>query len=400
MSVATKRKRASDARGESDCRNARSRGGEKVVATDIGHAAANTTLDDYSDDTDGGSVERAADDVVGGTGDGFVRRKNKAGGDGLNCATDGGNVPASESNAVSDGQQADSEMSCVAGRKSKRRTGTLAKPSRVLSVAAGGGDPANVTECYCPSTCLQLITLQSYRVSALRSRIMLENRIRAQVALTQGYRASMEEGEREKRFKEASEFIKRVTSGGDGVEGEADWAAVATLVIHAYAAIDAWNVYISNIEKQMVKLLKTLPIAAEIDKPEFRGFGHLMLAKLIGECGDLSLYSNPAKVWKRMGCAPHNGKMPSTWRSGKEGKLTAEDWTAIGYCPRRRSEAYLIGENIVKQNGDGPYRKRYNAVRAIEKERHPDWPAGRCHSHAMLLATKQLIRDVWIAWRK
>jgi hypothetical protein len=122
------------------------------------------------------------------------------------------------------------------------------------------------------------------------------------------------------------------------------------------------------------------------------------LGTIIGETGDLSLYANPAKVWKRLGLAPFNGKMPSTWRSGKEGKLSSEEWSAIGYSPRRRSVMYVIGESLVKQN-DGDYRKRYDEAKAAIAAAHPDYSKGRCHNHGMLLCVKRLVRDLWKQWR-
>ena len=89
---------------------------------------------------------------------------------------------------------------------------------------------------------------------------------------------------------------------------------------------------------------------------------------------------------------------------------------AGGYSPRRRSIAYLIGEGLVKQNfvsggqGDGrlesesgsagPYRSRYDQKKAEFAEKHPDYKPLRCHLHGMLLATKLLLKNLWIEWRR
>jgi hypothetical protein len=133
-------------------------------------------------------------------------------------------------------------------------------------------------------------------------------------------------------------------------------------------------------------------------------------------------YANPAKVWRRLGCAPYtfDGKtqMPSTWRGGRSGKLPASEWEACGYSPRRRSIAYLVGDLIVKANKlkqagaggvgvdaeelaarPGPYRVRYDEAKAAVAALHPDYPKQRCHYHGMLLATKRLLRELWRAWR-
>jgi hypothetical protein len=211
----------------------------------------------------------------------------------------------------------------------------------------------------------------------------------------------------------------------------------------------------------MKKCVIRLPVAnspeAWLNRPEQRGFGALFLAILIGETGDLNTYTNPGKVWRRMGCAPwtfnptgeEGGEktlMGATWRSGREGKLPASEWEAFGYSPRRRSIAYLVGEGIVKQNGkdsaetakkkreagrdvitvNGPYHQRYTSAKAHAYETHPEWDwkdceecegAGRvdgetckcggagkkclrAHRHGMLLATKMLFRNLWMEWRK
>lgn len=135
-----------------------------------------------------------------------------------------------------------------------------------------------------------------------------------------------------------------------------------------------------------------------VEMPEQRGFGIESLATIIGETGDLGNYPNPGNLWARMGCAPFqsNGKafMGATWKAGKEGKLSGEEWTQFGYSPRRRSVAYVIGENLVKQNATGPYRARYNGAKAAAAESHTDWKPLRCHRHAMLLATKLLLKNL------
>jgi hypothetical protein len=150
----------------------------------------------------------------------------------------------------------------------------------------------------------------------------------------------------------------------------------------------------------------------------------LFLAIVVGECGDLANYANPAKLWRRMGCSPwvFNGKtlMGATWKSGKEGKLPASEWELFGYSPRRRSISYLIGEGILRQNGSqearkayeiggvsyparlarlcGPYRARYDYAKNACAENHPDYKPLRCHLHGMLLGTKLLIKNLWIEW--
>lgn len=277
-----------------------------------------------------------------------------------------------------------------------------------------------------PQVCDQLRELQRQRICNLKSRIMICNRLVATVATASGYNAGMEEKERLDRFKQASETIAAV------LEGEYENHACAGIIQATGVAIDGFDRMVKGYEKAMVKLAKQLPSAAWVAEPAQRGFGILSLAIIVGECGDLDNYANPAKVWRRMGCAPYqsDGKtlMPATWRGGKEGKLSAEEWEDVGYSPRRRSIAFLIGEGLCKQNGGdrrddtdtgaaangnggtdepqgetekaavGPYRLRYDETKAKVQREHPDYPKLRCHRHGMLLATKLLLKNLWIDW--
>jgi len=198
-------------------------------------------------------------------------------------------------------------------------------------------------------TCTGLQALQRQRAWYIKSRNMMGNRLQATVAGMQGYNSGLKEAERKKLFLEAGKHIKKVGRG----EAEQN-----PLILTGLIAIKAFEDEKKSTEKEMLKLVKQLPVASWVEKPEQRGFGLLFLAIVVGETGDLSNYSNPGKLWRRLGCAPFTkgGEtlMGATWRgrgNGKRGeKLHASDWEAFGYSPRRRSIAFLIGENIVKQN--------------------------------------------------
>lgn len=265
-----------------------------------------------------------------------------------------------------------------------------------------------------PSTVADLQALQRQRSVILKSRNMQANRLQAIVAGTLGYSSSMAEKDRKKKFGEATELIKAVANGTTDHPMKA-------VILTTLTGIDAFNEMKVALEKSMIALAQKLPIAAWVERPEQRGFGLLFLAIVIGETGDLNNYANPAKVWRRMGCAPWSfdgeTRMGSSWR-GK--KLPASEWEAFGYSPRRRSIAFLIGEGIVKQNtlkkgpGEderkcdddantvtpGPYRLRYDEAKSRAKEVHPDWTPQHCHRHGMLLATKLLLKNLWIEWRR
>ena len=247
----------------------------------------------------------------------------------------------------------------------------------------------------------ELQCLQRERAQALKSRNMNANRLQAIVAGTMGYSSGASEAERKKMFGEAGKLIKAIAAGEESPR-------IASLVRTSLIGIEAFDDMKTQLEKQMVKLAKQLPAAAWVEQPEQRGFGMLFLAIVVGETGDLNNYANPGKVWRRLGCAPFSKDgetlMGATWRSraGSKGttKLHALDWEEFGYSPRRRSIAYLIGEGIVKQNGEGPYRKRYDEKKAEYQQKNPDYSALRCHRHGMLLATKMLLKHLWIEWRR
>lgn len=241
----------------------------------------------------------------------------------------------------------------------------------------------------------ELQALQRQRAVLTKSRIMQSNRLQAIVAGAIGYQANMSEKDRQKKFAEASALIEECRD-------ESFEHPMAAVVRTTLIGIDAFEAQQRVYEKEMLALAKKLPVAAWVAHKDRRGFGLLQLAIVVGECGDLANYPNPAKIWRRMGCAPHSfdgqTHMGATWRAGKEGKLPAAEWASFGYSPRRRSIAYLVGEGIVKQNDAGPYRTHYDQTKDAAQERHPDWPKLRCHRHAMLLATKRLLLDLWRTW--
>lgn len=169
-------------------------------------------------------------------------------------------------------------------------------------------------------------------------------------------------------------------------------------------------------EKEMVKLVKRLPVYGWVKS--VNGFGDVSFATVVGECGDIGSYRNPSCIWKRMGLAPFEGKAGATWR--KIGGLSAEQWIAAGYSPKRRSVAYnldkiiggmglwrpLIGSDLTDAN----YYQRVFAERArIEavklempvtasdkgKESYTKYVANR----AMRYTQKRLLRELWRAWR-
>jgi hypothetical protein len=252
------------------------------------------------------------------------------------------------------------------------------------------------------SVCQSIASAHRERSIAIKSGIMLGNRLVATIAQVIGYHAGRDKKSRDKLFSDARKIVKSLSSLSEAPASVGKITPGMREQTHSLSsAVDKFSDLADGLGKEMVRLAKELPVAEWVGDKNQRGFGLLSLAQVIGETGDLSLYSAPGKAWKRLGLMPFNGKMPSTWRKHKgQGGLTAKQWTEIGYNPRRRSICYVLGENLVKLNGKGPYRKRYDEAKKSGKKDHPDWTDGHAHKHGMLLAVKLLIRDLWIEWNR
>lgn len=308
--------------------------------------------------------------------------------------------------------------------------------------------------------CCSLQSLERQRRFALKQCVRGENAITAFVACNAfGYHSGIQsESEREELWKRAGKLVKEIDSGetvtvSDGgraaedddydsrVDAEharvpADDPNAASRVATERARVTgvvriskisrkAWADYEKGLMDKMVELAGQLPVAPWLSQPECRGISLGMLATIVGESGNLSNYANPAKLWKRLFGAPieKNGKtmMPSRWRLEKG--LSAEDWEDAGYSPHRHATMQQLKENIVRQNGDGPYRRRYDEAKERTRETHPEWWAcSKCegkgktdrkkcqnckgtgevamhpHRHAQLLAAKRFVRDLWNKW--
>lgn len=163
-----------------------------------------------------------------------------------------------------------------------------------------------------------------------------------------------------------------------------------------------------KVERLMAKQAKMLPTYLSF-VDALNGFGAIGFAQIIGECGDLSLYANPAKVWKRMGLALVGGE--------RQRKCSDTDKAiAHGYSPTRRSTMFVIGDSLLKKQN--PYKDLYNERKAYEVARAEangltvapaaKIPRGKAdqfmsqmhvHLRSQRYVEKRLLRDLWRAWR-
>lgn len=198
--------------------------------------------------------------------------------------------------------------------------------------------------------------------------------------------------------------------GGDKAEAEIVYRAMLgkgdhALAVYAIAAnapfLQARSLINSSrvqVEKRLTVLAKQLPAGVVKWAEDIRGLGMGSLAAVIGECGDIGTYSNPAKLWKRMGLAV----MPDGGRQRRvEGAAALEH----GYSPSRRSIAWNISATVMKiQSGNetkgteaGPYRVLYDQRKAYERPRVDS--DGHAHNRALRYVAKRILRNLWRAWR-
>lgn len=234
--------------------------------------------------------------------------------------------------------------------------------------------------------------MQSDRRRAIKARIRITNMVQAEIARALGYTSDMEEKAGAKIWTKAGKVIaavldpfKKKPEGAKAPKGCEEVADVfRIMILHLHEIAKDFKAQQLQCEKLMIKMIEKLPIAKWIKG--VRGISLLGAAVLIGETGNLSNYDSKSKVWKRLGLAVFNGKA--------QRKARGEEGIEQGYSPFRRSVAWNIGENFVKQ-GD-TYRKIYLAHKEIQLAR--DITRGHADNRAKRYATKKFVADLWKVW--
>lgn len=191
--------------------------------------------------------------------------------------------------------------------------------------------------------------------------------------------------------KERAAIAKRVSEIVDDPAGT-EWEAVVAASVAArapFASIEARAV------KEMSRLAETLPVWSAFGDG-VRGFGAASLAVIVAEAGDISLYANPGKLWKRMGLAV----MGDVRQGGLPKNASAEAWIEHGYNRQRRSRMWNIGDALIKGNRDGQYRTIYLARKEYELARDPEMKPIKAHRRAQRYMEKRLLKNLWQAWRR
>lgn len=212
------------------------------------------------------------------------------------------------------------------------------------------------------------------RCHAMESRKILDLRMRSLLRLELGWRRDLPDKERKAINDQAGELM------------EQEEAHIQSRLPYEKMENDA--------KKIVAKLARQLPVWDSFGKA-IRGFGEVSLAVIVAEAGDLSLYDNHSKLWKRMGLAAGQNRVPPNLSR----EARAEAWIARGYSPRRRSHMWNIGDAMIKGNQDGKYRTLYLARKEFEHQRDPEMTKMHAHRRAQRYMEKRLLRDLWRAWR-
>lgn len=273
-------------------------------------------------------------------------------------------------------------------------------PTQSVQPQATGGDGVRAivrvsTTAASPDPIIRLRELQAQRLSVVRSQRSLVLQSQALTRRVLGWQAGADEDDREKINAKAQEIVEAI-EGGKEIAPECLKAAlvVSENVLIWAAARDPIDKRRKEIESQMRDAAGSLRVWPFVEK--IRGFAALGLAIIVGEAGDIGTYANPGKLWKRFGVAPLDGKAASTWRS--KGGLSSEQWETFGYCPRRRSALFTIGDSLIKCN-NSDYRKIYDERKAYEAARNPEMTKLHAHRRAQRYMEKRLLLDLWKAWR-
>lgn len=195
---------------------------------------------------------------------------------------------------------------------------------------------------------------------------------------------------------------QRVIENHDADAPEAGWDALSActpIITNSAASRYAWDSLRAQTEKEMRRLVKSLPVYAWTK--DVAGFGELGLAIIIGETGDLNNYATKERVWKRLGLAVIEGE--------RQQKRTNTDQAAAhGYTPRRRAEIWTIADSMFKHQWvgakedraagpSGPYGEVY-ARRKAHTEGREGWTLAHRDNDARRVMTKALLENLWRVW--
>lgn len=243
-----------------------------------------------------------------------------------------------------------------------------------------------------------------------RSDLALGSFIRTQL----GWSRALPKAEAEKINKAARDLIalgEKVASGKATAIGDATFGQWGAVILASIQGRSHWDAIELAAVKEMERLARSLPAWPSFGEP-IKGFGVRSLAVIVGEAGDLSLYANPAKLWKRMGLAVMGGVR----QGGLRKSASADEWITHGYNAKRRSLMFVVGDVLIKNQNE--YRDVYLARKDFERakaqaagltvapaakipaKRKAEFMSdGHIHRRAQRYMEKRLLKNLWQAWR-
>lgn len=203
--------------------------------------------------------------------------------------------------------------------------------------------------------------------------------------------------------KQAEKLVKSAKNPIALAEQEAEFFASATDDACRDLSDSAWTYALSvvpiqrkiaSIEKQMTKIAELLPGWSFVEG--VNGYGAVGFASIVGECGNLSNFASPAKLWKFLGIAPKHCYIK---QAGGVPEIPKE----------RRSVSWKYAESMFKAKN--AYTTLYRSRREYEAANHPEFDTGKtnakggkqltkhCDNRARRYAEKRFLRDLWRAWQ-
>ena len=265
----------------------------------------------------------------------------------------------------------------------------------------------------------ELVALQRKRRFCIVSQSRIDRSMESLIASAIGFRIDAEEADRKKVFAQAK-MIRLDVEKGKPPQTETA-ADLVPLILTSAASRAQWDGLRGEAEKQMVALVKRLPVYTNF-ATNVRGLkAGLGLAIICAEAGiPLGDYRTVSGLWKRLGLAVIDGVRQRKMTD----KAAAE---RHGYSPKRRAEVWAQcsdsmfraqwrgpkdEDGVVTPAGPiGPYGEVYAKRRAWTEPRieatadlpagdPAKWTKGRCHNDARRIMTKELLKDLWVEWRK
>ena len=268
----------------------------------------------------------------------------------------------------------------------------------------------------------ELVQLQRMRKHCIVAQSRCDRSIEQLIASMSGFQMDADEKVRKASFARAAAYRKRVEEEGWGQSADDTQTASAPsfldcMIIASAQARRPWDDQRAKCEKDMERLVKLLPVYPFVES--VRGLGAKGFAIIVAEAGlPIGEYRTVSGLWKRLGLAVIGGEC-------QRRKRDKDAAAAHGYSPARRAQVWAVcSDSLFRaqwRGADedaglparpiGPYGEVYARRRAHTAERvvateglaatdPAKWTKGRCHNDARRVMTKQLMVDLWVAWRK